>query len=197
MKRIVKNEPKWYTDFIEQKRPSEWGEVSQKIGHELRTYMLKEEQHSQCAYTELHLTSDASHIDHFKKRSLFPQAAFEWENLLTCCNSEEYGAKFKDKTVKKDEYQYLLHPAIDEPQAHFTYSITGEILADEQDMRACMTRERFNLNHRSLVEQRKQIAFHIHAMYQQVPVDELVDCFGKFESFITSIYSDLAILEED
>jgi uncharacterized protein (TIGR02646 family) len=197
VKRVIKNEPKWYTDFIERSRPQGWGEVSQEIGHELRRYMLNEEQHAQCAYTELHLKPETSHIDHFKKRSFFPKATFDWKNLLTCCNSEEYGAKFKDKTVKKAEYQYLLHPAIDNPQAHFSYSMTGEILIGAQDMRAYTTRERFNLNHRSLVEQRKQIAFHIHAMYQQVSVDELVECFGKFESFIKVVYSNLNMMEDE
>ena len=195
MKRIIKNEPRWYTDFIDQKQPKEWGAVSQEIGHELRVYMLREEQHQQCAYTELHLEPESAHIDHFKKRSFFPRATFDWENLLTSCNSEEYGANFKDKMVKKHDYKYLLHPVRDDPQAHFTYSMTGEILVDEHDLRETMTRERFNLNHRSLVEQRKQIAFQIRAMYHQVSVDELIECFGKFESFIKSVCINLKLLD--
>jgi len=29
------------------------------------------------------------------------------------------------------------------------------------------------------------------SMYQQFTVDELVDCIGKFESFIRALYADL------
>jgi uncharacterized protein (TIGR02646 family) len=197
MKPISKKEPPFYRDFIKQNSPTEWSDVSLSIGYELRMLMLMEEQNYQCAYTEIRVEPEDSHIDHFRKQSLFQNLIFDWNNLLVSCNSEAYGAKCKDKKLKKrEDYQFLINPVVDNPKDYFIYALTGDILVDEHDPKAVMTIDYFNLNDYALLEQRKQVIREIKEMYKQFTVDEFVKYIGKFESFIRSIYSDLKAIEE-
>lgn len=73
------------------------------------------EQNFQCAYTEIDIeeNGNSSHIDHFRKQSMFPNLRFEWSNLFTSTNNEYYGAKYKDNIyrIQRDEYQNLINPA--------------------------------------------------------------------------------------
>lgn len=191
MKQIAKQEPQFFREFVEQNSPQLWEEISRKIGHDVRTYMLKKEQNFQCAYTETRVEPENSHIDHFKKQSLYTNLIFEWDNLLTSCNNEAYGAKYKDKMVKnKEDYQYLINPVLDNPHNYFNYAMTGDVLIDEHDEKASITRDFFNLNDYSLVEQRKQVAYQVMAMHKEFSVDELIDFIGKFESFIRALCAD-------
>lgn len=168
------------------------GELSSEIRKNIRDYMLKKEQNFRCAYTETRIEPENSHIDHFKKQSLFSNLIFAWDNLLARCNSEGYGAKFKDKMVtRKEDYLYQVNPVVDNPSNHFSYAMTGEILIDDHDEKARITRDFLNLNAYSPVEQRKQVAFQIKSLYEQFTVDELVHIFGKFESFIRALCADL------
>lgn len=197
MKQISKQEPKFYQDFIRKKLPTEWRDVSLSIGYELRMFMLMEEQNYQCAYTEIRVEPEDTHIDHFRKQSLFPNMRFDWNNLLASGNSEAYGARYKDKKLKKQQdYKFIINPVVDNPKDYFTYSFTGDILADENDSKAVKTIDYFNLNDYALLEQRKQVIREIQEMYKQFTVEELVKYIGKFESLIRSIYSDLKAIEE-
>ena len=191
MKKINKSEPVFYQNYISGNKPQTWKQLSFDIGFDMRTYMLMEEQNFQCAYTEIRLEPEQSHIDHFKKKSLYPNLTFQWNNLLTSSNYDFYGARFKDKHIKKAHYQNIINPVIENPQQYFTYSFTGEILIDPKNEKAKLTVEIFNLNDRSLVEQRKAIAEVIRAMVHQFTVEELIDYIGKFESFIRTLYSEL------
>jgi len=191
MKKINKKEPGFFKQFLFRNKPELWEELSFEIGFNVRIYMLMEEQNFQCAYTEIRIEPEISHIDHFRKRSLFPNLTFQWDNLLTSCNHDFYGARFKDKNIKKAHYQNIINPVTENPQLYFNYSFTGEILIDENNEKAIITRDLFNLNDRSLVEQRKAIAEIIKSTYNQFTVDEPVDYIGKFESFIRAIYTDL------
>jgi len=191
MKKINKKEPEFYKHYVSQNKPETWKQLSFDIGFDSRTYMLLEEQNFQCAYTEIRLEPEQSHIDHFKKKSLFPNLTFKWNNLLTSSNYDFYGARFKDKHIMKEHYQNIINPVIENPQQFFTYSFTGEINIDAQHEKAKLTIELFNLNDRSLIEQRKAVAEVVKSMFNQFTVEELIDCIGKFESFIRAIYSEL------
>ena len=195
MKQIFKIEPAIFNQFIAKNSPQTWGELSKKIGDELRLYMLINEQNNQCAYTEVRLQNKhlESHIDHFQKQSLFPELKFVWNNLLTSCNNEHYGARYKDKYIQKIDYEFLIHPAKTNPDDHLTYSTTGEILS--KDKYGKTTIDLFNLNDKSLVEQRKTIAKQLKEIYQEFDIEELVSQYGKFESFIREIYKIYQISE--
>jgi len=189
MKNIIKLEPTEFRQFIEKNNPQTWGEVSTEIGDNLRKYMLRHEQNFQCAYTEIRIENDStvSHIDHFHKQSMFPKKRFLWNNLLTSCNSEFYGAKFKDKRITESDYKYLINPVLSNPATHLEYAITGEILSKDEYGKT--TIELFNLNDKSLVEQRSTIAKQIKLMCNDFEVDELINQYMKFETFIRFVYN--------
>ncbi len=113
MRKINKAEPSFYSDYIKKKSPKVWKDLESILKNDIREYQLINEQNFQCAYTEI-LIDDASeqycHVEHFKKRDLFPKETFNWNNLFTCCNSEKYGAKYKDNSskIRQEDYQYLV-----------------------------------------------------------------------------------------
>jgi len=188
MKPITKIQPLKFQQFIDKNKPRTWFELSKEIGKDLRMYMLNSEQNEQCAYTELHIDckSSESHIDHFQKQSIFPELKFDWNNLFTACNNEYYGAKFKDKRIKETDYEYLINPAKTNPANHLSYLTTGEVLCKDKFGESTIIL--FNLNDKSLVEQRRAVAKQLKTIYKDFDVEVLVNQFGKFESFIREIY---------
>ncbi len=194
MKRIEKIEPVFYTKFIHKNKPKVWFDLSKEIGDKTRKYMLDFEQNNQCAYTEKLIISENSHIDHFKKQNFIRQGLFEinifcWNNLLTSCNNEFYGAKYKDKIIKSTEYKNLINPVIENPNDYLEYSTTGERLSKNNNKKGQTTINLLNLNDYELVSQRKTVAIQVKSMYKEFAVNEIIEFIGKFESFIKGIYT--------
>jgi uncharacterized protein (TIGR02646 family) len=211
MKQIFKKEPTFYINFIQNHKPNKWDGISE-ISFQLRQYMLsglisendfeaEPEQNHQCAYTEINITPDSnsSHIDHYYLRKLYPNLTFDWSNLFTSCNNEYYGAKYKDNKYKvtKEDYKYLICPSKENPKEYFSYSFTGLCLIKSNNensieyKKAKTTIEVFNLNEKSLVEQRSTVAKQINAYHEYLTLKQIKEYLGKFDSFIESIYEDL------
>ncbi len=219
MKRINKREPVFFTNFIRRNNPVEWNDIAE-IRDNIRTYMLSglvpdenieqntiPEQNYQCAYTEIDIEESnySSHIDHFHKQSMFPIFRFKWSNLFTSTNNEYFGAKYKDNTyrIKQEEYQHLINPSIENPNDFFKYSFTGEILIKEGDInsdkykKAELTKDAFNLNERSLVEQRQTVVKMVKLYFdQQFSIDEIKIHIGKFDSLVENIFNSLTNMHE-
>ena len=194
MKRINKSTPDFYNDYLRKNSPKEWNTLSQDIGQQIRDYILDEEQNNQCAYTEIALGSStkSSHIDHFKKRALFPKDTFKWENLVVSCNSEEYGAKHKDKEIKLTDYQNLINPTIENPSDFFHYSFTGKVeekgQTDAERTKASTTIRLLALNNQSLRDRRATVINHVKNYALQLSLDEIKSAIGEFDSLVESIY---------
>ncbi len=195
MKRINKIVPNFYLETLRKGQPEKWEDVSCR--NEIRLYMLSEEQNFQCAYTETRIELENSHIDHyvkqeFIKHALFkPMTVFSWENLFVSCNSEFYGAKFKDKKITAGDYATLVNPAKDSSATHFKYTWTGDIIVENQNEKGRNTVELFNLNDPVLVEQRRVVAYQVKVMYEQFTLQELIQIIGRFESMICFLYETL------
>ena len=114
------------------------------------------------AYTEEPI-SPKSHIDHYRKRSLFPELTFEWNNLFVDGLSEHYGAKYKDSVVtSKRDYTLLISPNENNVERYFTYMENGEIivapgLSKQEVQKADYTIKTFNLNNSELKSKRARI----------------------------------------
>jgi uncharacterized protein (TIGR02646 family) len=195
MKQIIKKEPEFFSDYLKKESPTNWGALSRSIGQKVREYMLNFEQNAQCAYTEIAITPDSihSHIDHYKKQNLFAAEKFKWNNLFACCNSEYYGAKYKDKHIKKEDYKYLLNPFIDNPNDYFHYSISGKIIPKSMDgemnIKAITTIDLFFLDNKALVERRAIIAEYVNYYANQLSLFEIKAAIGEFDNFVESIYT--------
>lgn len=218
MKKITKVEPKFFTSYFEKERPETWEELSRAIGYDIRTYMLSgispdgeeinpSEQNYQCAYTELDIEPEgsSSHVDHFRKQSMFQahNYIFNWINLFTACNSNDYGAKHKDRNIQKEDYEYLINPAIDNPSKYITYNLLGKAIEASQDTNskdfkiAKKTIDLFNLNERSLKAHRLSVSKQVQSVCNQLPLVEIKADIGKFDSFVEFVFKSCVEIDEN
>lgn len=166
MRHIEKGLPaKAIVDFARRNKNATWEKFPPSDRHEA-TVELGKEQQSLDGYTERMLKSDDrnTHIDHFRKRSLFPQLIFDWENLILAEHSTEFGADAKDnysehRVRDKEDYQFLIDPVHEDPHDFFAYLTDGEIvpkaeLDDAQKRKAQNTIDCFCLNNVALKQGR-------------------------------------------
>jgi uncharacterized protein (TIGR02646 family) len=195
VKKINKNCPDFYSNAC--KGAKTWADVKDKPG--LHRYMLDNEQNGQCAYTEISVTANNSHIDHFVKQEFLNKGLFrhldifDWENLFTACMSEEYGAKYKDKHkhIRPEDYKFLINPATENPADYLEYTFTGDILAKDNNAKGEQTIRLFNLNAPALKERRKAVALQLNSYGSQFSCEELVKDLREFESMVTALYPQL------
>lgn len=191
MKRLIKGEtPDFLTKYLIHKQPKVWDDI-RPIRQQLRKYILEEQNHF-CAYTELRLaTVDDCHIDHYHTRNLFPDQTFKYDNLLASCNSEQYGAKYKDKCIKvKEDYKDLINPVEDAPSDFIEFAFTGRVEAVDGCVKGEQTVTSFNLNEKSLVERRKIAVDNLLQMKDYLTEDEMVDSLGEFETMVRQLYKE-------
>lgn len=193
MKHIQKGDaPTFFVDFVKKEKPKEWAD-SATIRPQLREYILEHEQQGCCAYTEIRISgSKGCHIDHYHTRNLFPDETFNYDNLLVSCNSENYGAKYKDKQVKeKADYGKLLNPVTDVPSDYLEYTFMGEMRAIGENEYGTQTIKYFNLNERSLVNRRRNAVYCLQSMKGGLSEDEMVEAIGEFETMLRQLYKQL------
>lgn len=192
MKQLTKGEtPDFLTKFIVHKQPKVWDDIS-PIRQQLRKHIL-DEQNNFCAYTELRLyAADDCHIDHYHTRNLFPHETFKYDNLLVSCNSENYGAKCKDKYIKTaEDYKDLINPVEDSPLDFIEFGLTGKVETVGDCIKGARTISYFNLNEKSLVHRRKTVVANLIQMKDYLTEDEMVSSLGEFETMIRQLYNDL------
>ncbi|PZF73563.1 retron system putative HNH endonuclease [Taibaiella soli] len=162
-----------FCDFSHQNPGADWnidfsrpGARGHPIYIDTRTTILIGEQDCICGYSEIPIEDERDcHIDHFRKRSMFPQDTFNWNNLIAACNHEAFGAKYKDNKsgIRQLDYANIFDPVVDAVQNYFYYNERGEIephpKLSDLVLRAKVqkTIEVFNLQDKSLVNRRKTI----------------------------------------
>ncbi|MBO5533524.1 MAG: TIGR02646 family protein [Fibrobacter sp.] len=198
----VKKTPlKSFKDFVRREKPKDWNEIhTQKKYPDLyddTRAELVNEQGGVSAYTEEPLPRNAheTHIDHFRKRDLFPNMTYDWNNLFVDGISENYGAKFKDKHVKKEDYALLISPAETDVERFFTYMENGEIdvakgLSAHDAKRAAFTIKMFNLADSRLTARRATVIKSIRACPDLTPND--IRAAMQSQGFRTVVESILA-----
>jgi uncharacterized protein (TIGR02646 family) len=160
------------------------------IRENLRAEMLLDEQSLLCAYCEKEIDENAknSNIDHFKTRNLFPEETLNYYNLLISCNTHGRCSYLKDNSIKyRDEYENIVNPIIEDPNDFFDYLTTGEIVAKNE--KGQFTIDIFNLDDKSLIECREQIAKAL--LVVDFSLDEIYAFFPDYHSFIENIYPKL------
>ncbi|RUM61225.1 MAG: TIGR02646 family protein [Persephonella sp.] len=179
MLKITKKKPDFFDDLVKDKK--NWDNLRGEEKKIIAEYLKKNEQKGMCAYCESKLKENSYHIEHFRKRSLFPELTFDYNNLFLSCNNENSCGKHKDRYgLTKDEFNTIYSPLyinLDE----FEYSYTGEILG--KTPKAKKTIEVFNLNERSLVEKRKKIIKSIEFCREYLNLD-LFEIFQEFKTFL-------------
>ena len=183
MRKIDKGDPmNEFVHFVRAQYPCQWEDTA-GVSHVWREFMLEHEQHRLSAYTELYLSdSSRTHIDHFKKRELFNDLVFSWNNLVIDSNDESFGAKYKDSHIHdRHDNERLINPVDEDAVRFFQYESTGKIapadgLTDEEKQRAQYTIDMFNLNEASLKDRRKIILNGDPCAYEGLSDEEILQC---------------------
>lgn len=142
---------------------------------------LKEIQHGKCAYCEsaIGVTSHGQ-IENFRPRSQFPQLAYEWDNLLICCQICKVNKSNKFPTSEKGE-TLLIDPSHDEPSESIFFDNKG--FAIPKDIKGEVTIRTIALNRPDLVAGRKDAIRKYRASASAYPADEVV-----YAGAIRSVY---------
>lgn len=135
------------------------------IFEDIRLKILMDEQNQLCGYTEIYINElEECHVDHYMKRSMYPQLTFDWNNLIVATKDSKFGANYKDNLsgLQKNEYADIFNPVIDNIENYFEYTIWGEVIpkktiSDDKSKKAEKTIKVFNLNHNSLKDRRKRL----------------------------------------
>jgi len=193
MFKVDKNEPEFFIDAKRRvNRPNEsraWSDENiTNIRANLATEILTE-QNSLCIYCEKSVEDYPKncHIDHFKKRDLFPNETLNYNNLIISCNEERRCAKYKDKHISREDYNRFINPVIENPEDFLEYTFYGELepksnLSESDIVKAEFTIEILNLNDRSLVEERKNFISILCSFISQI---ETIEQLNVFKNFIT------------
>ncbi|GHT71229.1 hypothetical protein FACS189455_2530 [Bacteroidia bacterium] len=192
MKKITKTEePGFYMNFIKKEKPQKWDDIS-PVRTQMRMHILEIEQNHQCAYTSLQLrgNNDDSHIDHYKKQNMFPSEILNYNNLFVSTNNEAFGAKYKDKHITKPDYDFLINPALENPDDYLEYSYSGEIYSKNNSKKGEKTIELFQLNHKFLKKKRKDKIKIFNTIKNEFDLDELITYLREFEGMIRYFYNE-------
>lgn len=186
---------KTFADFVRHEKPQKWDDLHcnkkyPNLYNDTKACLV-DEQGGVSAYTEEPLSSD-THIDHFRKRDLFPNLIFDWNNLFVDGMSESYGAKFKDKIIRKDDYALLISPTEKNVERYFSYMQNGEIvvakgLSAYEAKRAAFTIKAFNLTDSRLTARRAAVIKSIQDYNDLSPSDIRAAMQGQgFRSVVES-----------
>ena len=153
-----------------------------EIYEDARLQILTNEQNQLCGYTEIYINElENCHIDHYKKRSMFPQLTFEWNNLIVATKDSEFGANYKDNKsgIQANEYADIFNPVIDDVEDCFDYTTWGEVIPkskidEDKSQKAKNTIDVFNLNHNSLKQRRKNLIRMINSYKDMAKEDILI-----------------------
>lgn len=166
MRKINKGAPlAAFVDCIRDDRPANWDEFSRnyrQVSQDSRLHMLCEEQDSLCGYTELPIEDPFScHIDHFKKKGMYPLLTFDWNNFIVATMDDDFGARFKDSKINQYDYQEIINPVLVNAEEYFEYPehdigniIPKSTLKQGEQELAEKTIYMFNLRHAALRSRR-------------------------------------------
>ena len=163
------------------------------IFEESRLLILTDEQNQLCGYTEIYIKELIyCHIDHYKKRSIFPELTFDWNNLIVANYDDNFGARYKDNKsgIQANDYNNIFNPVVDNVENYFDYTIWGEVIpktaiSEVDNQKAKKTIKVFNLNHNSLKDRRKNLISMISSCGKMTK-EEILTVFENsgFESVI-------------
>lgn len=172
-----------------ERRGMSWEEFvkNDRDGYKQCRQQLNKEQQVVCAYSEVPLDDSrvTVHIDHFRKKSIYPELRFKWENLFAAIKDRPYGADYKDNIIDGNNhvvfYTNILSPVTPHLQNYFHYATNGVIepsagLSEENQHKAKETIRVFNLNASELVNRRQTIIDQISS-YQDLTDEEIRICF--------------------
>lgn len=190
MLKINKGEPiPEFVSWVKKNKTTNWEDLPATISFNVRSHILKNEQDDLCGYTELPLTMDNSHIDHFRKRNGmgFEKLTFDWNNFIVASIDDDFGAKYKDgrkSKLTKEDYNIIFNPVECGMDSFVQYETDGMMTPiDKNNQRVRRTIEVFNLNDSKLKKERKKILLSVDSCYKGGMNDDEIRSWLKKEGF--------------
>lgn len=112
---------------------------------------LEQMQGKRCAYCEGGLDQLGQHIEHFRRKGVFRDLTFSWENLYWSCDQNDSCGHYKDHGAATYNPVNLVDPCHDDPDYFFKFHADGAIhirtgLSPQENHKAAETLRVFNLN---------------------------------------------------
>lgn len=180
-----------FNNWAKSKRLKRWEEFSAKSSPyndaylQVRSYIKETEQRGLSAYTEKPLGTDI-HIDHFRKRNLYPAQTYDYANLLVDDINDNYGARYKDNQAGVSKNTFIgpgrIFCPVDEDMSELiTYSTDGTMspkrdLSEAVATRVSETIRVFNLNHSTLKGIRSTLISQINSYRSNLTAAEIRQC---------------------
>lgn len=159
---LVENKQKWTEELLENIKKYKG---FSNIPHSIKNTMWMHYRHDdikkklfassnqKCAFCESKPAESGNiEVEHFKPKSIYPELAFEWDNLLPICRKCN-DSKNDHDTGKKP----IVNPCIEDPEKIFTYHFLNIIPKDEKNEVAERTIDVCNLNSERLYESRVKL----------------------------------------
>ncbi len=154
---------------------------------ELRRDLISQ-QEDMCCYCEIALKPETyAHVEHLKCRSKYPNAIYDFNNLLASCN----GRNSDSCGHKKSNHYFddMVSPLDKDCEKRFTYTGTGKIIAkDENDLAAVKTIELLGLNCKRLKERRETLIKKLEKINNEYLKQALENCVEWYGGFYTVIH---------
>lgn len=144
---------------------------------------LTEMFNGKCAYCESQIEHiDYGDIEHFKPKSLYPNLAFVWSNLLLACS-------ICNRTYKKTQFPLeteegpLVDPSLEDPANHLKFASDTKLqkaIVLGKDARGDTTQKTLGLNRPKLVDKRSRYVVKMRLLWEYRAVNpEAADVLRK------------------
>jgi uncharacterized protein (TIGR02646 family) len=183
LKELKKNYPKI----------DEWAKVTATERDEIRAALFSMQGYF-CAYCERTVTTEHGHIEHFKRRSMFPQNTFDWNNLFYSCSNHDSCGKHKDEKIPAGniDYNKMIDPCVDNPEDFLFFNSNGDISPRENLPQAVKARAEETIRVFGLQNLRKERANTFKSFEYLISnpdlIDQILTDLNSNQSFITMLY---------
>lgn len=205
---LLENQKKWTSDLLDAVK--QYGSYSKIPGEEktklLKNYKHKEIQselfkssHMKCSFCECKPAEGGNiEVEHFAPKSLYPELAFEWDNLLPICRNCN-GSKLAYDTIA----ERIINPSKENPEEFFDFCslrlITSETSPDK-DLSNRTLKIISNLNSSELFRARADLLNSIsnfeNEVHKWIEEIELSDTQLKKDNRILKLKDSLGILDD-
>ncbi|MDE7032427.1 MAG: TIGR02646 family protein [Muribaculaceae bacterium] len=186
MKRIVKNPAHTdaFNSWASQQGFTNWDQFTgSNAYHQVRSHVLFNEQYGISGYTEEPLDNPKlqPHIDHYRKKGIYPRLTFEYENFVVDYHRTPYGSSHKDKVVNGSfNYADIFDPVHDDMSQYIQFGPHGEMMPEYNldpliKAKVDKTIEVFDLNNNLLNSKRYGIMCVLES-YAGMESDIILEC---------------------
>lgn len=177
--------------FVQRKEPEYFKDLElnienyQRYFRQIRPDIIKEF-NNKCGYCEcdLNLTS-LPNIDNFYPKSIYGQKAFEWKNLILCCQVCNI-SKANHFPLDDNGNALLINPSIEDPDEHIELDVNSGLLNGLTE-KGKVTISTLGLNRQALVELRRRFenVQQIQSLFPSLNIEQ--DRKTVYQTFLDNI----------